>query len=147
MSYNITDNRVPSEVLADLPRRVDDAKKNAPVDEHPLIELAGQVIHYNVEGLTDDQVVDVSAYGSNIPSTGTKTFSVSVNAKPIRTPASKAVAAEPWTPRQGPLGAVASTPLSADTAAKLNSASSSPVPVTATPATPATPATGKGRSG
>lgn len=110
MSYNIADNRVPSEILADLPARITDAKRNAPVEEHPMIDLAGQVIHWNLQGLSDDVAVELQAHGACTPSTGAKVWYVNFIGKAIRTRTAAPAPVKAWDPSQGPLGAIGTSP-------------------------------------
>jgi hypothetical protein len=104
MSYNIAQSRVASEVRAALPKLVTDAKENAPSDEHEQIELAGQAVSYALEGVHDDDVVELQAYGSNVPSTGNRVFFISVTVRQVRARASESPAdtGKPWDPSQGP---------------------------------------------
>jgi hypothetical protein len=115
MSYNIAQSRVASEVRAALPKLVTDAKANAPSDEHEQIELAGQAVSYALEGVHDDDVVELQAYGSNVPSTGNRVFFISVTVRQVRARASESPAdtGKPWDPSQGPFARrSASTPSS-----------------------------------
>jgi hypothetical protein len=104
MSYNIAQSRVASEVRAALPKLVTDAKENAPSDEHEQIELAGQAVSYALEGVHDDDVVELQAYGSNVPSTGNRVFFISVTTRQVRARANESPAetGKPWDPSQGP---------------------------------------------
>jgi hypothetical protein len=102
--FNFTMSRIASEVRDSLSSLVTTAKTTAPADEHSLIELAGQAAHVALDGVDDDVLVDLQAYGSEVKSTGARVFFVSMNAKPIRTKDATTVpTVKPWTPDQGPL--------------------------------------------
>lgn len=103
MSYNIQTGRVVSEVRSDLPTLITEAKRTASADEHDQIDLTGQVLNFALDGLHDDDVVDVQAYGSNTPSTGGRVFAVNVNVRQVRSRPSAATPLRPWDPSQGPL--------------------------------------------
>jgi hypothetical protein len=107
MSYNMQASRVASEVRAQLPSLVTSAKQSAPAEEHAQIELAGQAMHFALDGIDDDHLVELQAYGANVPSVGTRTFFVSVATRAIKAKAETAKAQSvPWDPSQGPLGAL-----------------------------------------
>jgi hypothetical protein len=103
MSYNFSANRIASEVRDSLPQLVTDAKKTAPPEEHSLIELAGQAAYVALQGIDNDSLIELQAYGSDTSSVGARTFYVSINARAIRTKATDAGPAKLWSPDQGPL--------------------------------------------
>lgn len=157
MSYNIQQNRIASEVRAALPQLITDALRSAPKEEADQIQLTGQVITYALDGVHDDDLIELQAYGANTPSTGAKSFFVSMNTKQVKARAEEtAVAVKPWTPDDGPFArraaaTVVPTPGTIDTTA---ATPATPVATGATPATPATtttspvsPGTGTARSG
>lgn len=149
--FNFTANRVVSEVRDGLADQVTDAKTRAPAEEHPLIELAGQCVHFALDGAEDDLLAEVNAYGSNTPSTGGRTFTVSVSTRAVKARAAEKAAAVKWTPEQGPLGPVRSTFAdSTATAAPAPTAGTAPavaVPGDTTAATPASTARGAAKTG
>lgn len=138
--YNFQINRVASEARAQLAGLVTNSLATAPKEEHAQIKLAGQTLHYALTGIDDEHLVEAQAYGSNVPSTGQRTFFVNVTTRQIKTPATDTAAATaaPWDPTQGPLGAVTTpaTPGSVDAATAATSASS-----------PANNPTGEARAG
>jgi hypothetical protein len=104
MSYHFTASRIASEVRESLPALVTDAKKTAPVEEHSLIELAGQVVHVALQGIDDESLVELQCHGSDTSSANARTFFVSLVARAIKTkPANAAKPVATWTPDQGPL--------------------------------------------
>lgn len=142
--YNIQISRVASEARANLAQQVTDAKRTAPQEEHGQIELAGQALFYALAGIDDDHLVEAQAHGSNVPSTGQRVFHINVSTREIRTKATDAATrpdVKPWTPAQGPLGALATatptpTPGTVDTSVAATS-----------PASPSATGTGTARAG
>ena len=102
MSYNIAKQLIASELKAQLATLVTDAMKTAAPEEQELIQLAGQNAHVVLSDIDDESLVDFQAYGSDTPSTGTGTFFISLNYKPLRT-LTKPEVTKTWTPDQGPL--------------------------------------------
>jgi hypothetical protein len=111
MSFSFNNRKVASEVLAALPEQVARAKQTSPAEEYPMIEAAAQLVHFHVDGVDDNHLVEVNVSGSSTPSTGAKYFNFSCTTSRIRDIASTGPAATPWTPDQGPLVIKPTTPL------------------------------------
>lgn len=105
MSFAFHKTAVVSEVKESLPQMVTDAKKTASSDEHSMCELAGQAIHVQLEKVDDDDdaVIELNAYGSNVPSTGEMVFNLSMAVRRVKSKPKIAQQEEVWTPDKGPL--------------------------------------------
>jgi hypothetical protein len=99
--FSVTDNRVASELSAELGSVITQAIERATKEERELVELAGQVTH-TLLGYTDgEHVLEYSAYGARNDDTGEVTFNLAFRARPVRT--AKRDKAATWNPSQGPL--------------------------------------------
>lgn len=109
MSYNIQKSGLVSDVLSQLPRIVTDALKTASADEADDVKLAGQIAHVKLSGAEQDALVDLQAYGSDVPSTGNSVLHLNITVRRLKERAEPTEPEKIWTPADGPLAVGDST--------------------------------------
>jgi hypothetical protein len=126
MSFNLSIRAAGDAATGELVKRVNDALRDSPPDDHDTIRQAADVAHARVDGATADDLVDVQISGDTNPASGRRSLTLHVLVTPLRS-APRAPLGEPWTP--------AASPFNRSPAERRSSASSTdPASVQTTPA-------------
>jgi hypothetical protein len=115
MPYGLNFSNMVPDAKAKLAERVTQAIAQSPPQDTEDIQLAGQVINYQLGKMADTALVDCNVNGSTDAINGNRSLTISIrstNTAPVTTPVT-----EPWTPDVGPLGVTGkrvTAPLSKD---------------------------------